>query len=107
MAEFILMYQGGADMENMTPEEGRAHRENWMAWIKGLGEAVVNPGQPLKGNRVISGSGDRAATQAVRTSGFAIVMAPDLDAAVKIAKTDPFLALGGHIEVAEMVQMGG
>ncbi len=107
MAEFILMYQGGADMGAMTPEQGKAHREKWMAWIKGLGDQVVSAGQPLKGNRSLTSTGGVEAKGADAISGFAVIRVADMDEALKIAGADPFLELGGTMQVAEMVQMGG
>lgn len=106
MAEFIIIYHGGGN-KPMTPEEGQAHRGKWMEWIKGLGDAVVNPGQPLKGNQILSSDGVADADGSDKVTGFAVVKANDLDAAMQIAKGDPFMNMGGTIEVAEMVNMGG
>ena len=107
MTEFILMYQGGADMGSMTPEQGKVHREKWMAWIGGLGDKVVSAGQPLKGNKNITGTGVAEAKGADAINGFAVIRAADMDEALEIAGADPFLELGGTMQVAEMVQMGG
>ena len=37
--------------------------------------------------------------------GFAVVKADSIDAAVEIAKSDPFLENGGSIRVSEMMEM--
>lgn len=107
MAKFIIIYQGSGNMGSMTPEEGMAHREKWMAWVKGLGDAVVTPGQPLKGNQMLSTAGAADAEGDSRISGYAVVEAGDMTAAMEMAKGDPFMLMGGSIQVAEMVSMGG
>ena len=40
-------------------------------------------------------------------SGYTIVEADSLDAALEMAKTCPFLAIGGSLEVSEMIRMAG
>ena len=107
MAKFIILYHGSGNMQNMSKEEGMAHRQKWMDWIKGLGSAVVSPGQPLKGNQMLSSNGGSDVDGDARISGYAIIEAEDLAGALTMAKGDPFMNLGGSIQVAEMVQMGG
>ncbi len=107
MANFIIIYHGAGNMQNMTKEEGMAHRGKWMAWVEGLGKAVVSPGQPLKGNTLLSADGASDPEGDGRISGYAIVEAADMAAALEMAKGDPFLDMGGSIQVAEMVTMGG
>ncbi len=106
MAKFIIIYHGSGNMQNMTPQEGMAHREKWMAWVKGLGEAVVTPGQPLKGNKMLGSEGVSDA-KGETISGYAIIEAADMSGALELAKGDPFVDMGGTIEIAEMVMMGG
>ncbi len=107
MANFIIIYHGSGNMQNMTKEEGMAHRGKWMEWVGGLGKAVVNPGQPLKGNQMLSTNGTSEVEGDSRISGYAVVEAADMDAAMEMAKGDPFMNMGGSIQVAEMVTMGG
>lgn len=99
MAEYLIGYFGGN--HDMTPEEGQAHRKRWMAWIESLGEKVVNPGQPLMGTRQIGPGVD------VPMTGFAVVRAENAEDAVEMARLDPFLDMGGTIQVSEMVKMPG
>ena len=53
MAEYIMAYHGGGEM----PEDPEAHQAEFMAWIAGLGDAVVNPGTPLGPSRVVTSEG--------------------------------------------------
>jgi hypothetical protein len=107
MAKFIIIYHGSGNMQSMSPEEGMAHRKKWMAWVEGLGDAVVTPGQPVKGNQMLSTDGASDAEGDNRISGYAVIEAADMGAAMEMAKGDPFMAMGGSIQVAEMVSMGG
>ena len=107
MANFIIIYHGSGKMGSMTKEEGMAHRGKWMEWVEGLGKAVVNPGQPLMGNTMLSSDGSSDAEGDGRISGYAVIEASDMAAALEMAKGDPFMAMGGSIQVAEMVTMGG
>ena len=101
MPEYVIAYHGGK--MPATPEEGKKHREKWQAWIGALGDAVVNPGTPLGKSKIVSSDGvSDAGPNAL--SGFAIVKADNMDAALEMAKADPFLAMGS-VEVAEVKKM--
>ena len=102
MPNFILAYMGRGMPEN--PEEGAKKRENFMAWISSLGDAVVNPGTPLGMSRTVSSGGVSEGGGSNFMSGFSIVKAESLDAAVEIARGSPYLEMG-TIEVAEVMEM--
>lgn len=99
MAEYLIGYFGGG--QPSTPEEGQKQRQNWMAWIESLGDKIVNPGQPLMKTEQIGPGVD------VPMMGFAVVRANSIDEAREIANADPFLSMGGTIQLSEMMQMPG
>jgi len=101
MAQFILAYHGGG--KPSSPDEGMAHRQKWMDWVAGMGDAVINPGTPLGKWKMIGGNGDNI----VPIGGFMVIEAADMEAATAMAEGDPFLGMGGTIELAEMMQMPG
>lgn len=103
MPNFIIAYHGGRDPE--TPEQGAAQRSKWQAWIAGLGAAAVNPGTPLRGNQTVTSDGVADTDGDTRLTGYSVVAADDLAAAIEIALACPFLDLG-TLEVAEVLQMG-
>ena len=105
MPHFIIAYHGGKKPE--TPEEGAAQMAKWKAWVDDLGDAAINPGQPLKGTRIVSEDGTSEDGGANAMSGYSIVEATDMEAALEIARACPFLDTGGTLEVAEQVSMGG
>ena len=34
--DYLLLFRGGANPEDMTPEQMKATMNNWMTWMKGL-----------------------------------------------------------------------
>ena len=102
MPEYIIAYHGGKEPE--SPEEGAKGMAKWQAWLGGLGDAIVNPGTPLGMNRIVSSSGVSDDGGADPLTGYTIVKADDMDAALEMAKACPFLEMG-TLEVAEVKQM--
>ena len=104
MPEYIIAYKGGTPPA--SPEEGRAHKAKWQQWIADLGDAAVNPGTPLGASRIVSTEGVSEDGGEGAMSGFSVVRADDLDAALKIAQACPFLDTDGTLEVAQVMKMG-
>ena len=103
MSDYIIAYHGGKQPE--SPEEGAKHMAKWKAWVGGLGDAVVNPGTPLGKSRIVSSGGVSDDGGSNPMSGFSVVKADSMDAALEMAKACPFLETGGTLEVAEMMKM--
>jgi hypothetical protein len=103
MPNYIIAYRGGRKPEN--PEEGAKHMAKWQAWIGDLGDAAVNPGTPLGKSKIVSADGvsDDGGSNAM--SGYSVVKAGSMDAALEMAKACPFLETDGTLEVAEMMDM--
>lgn len=104
MGKYIIAYYGGG--QPSSKEEGMAQMGKWKEWIGGLGDAVVNPGTPLKDTKIITSSSAENETNPDAMKGFAVVKAENIEAAMEIAKTDPFLDMNGTIRVSEMMEMG-
>ncbi len=102
MPNYIIAYHGGEKPE--SPEEGARQRARWQAWMTGLGEAIVNPGTPLGKSMIVSRSGVAEDGGPNSLTGFSIVKAGNMDAALEIARECPFLEMG-TIEVAEVMEM--
>jgi len=77
----------------------------WKTWIGALGDAAVNPGTSLGKSKIVSSAGVSDDGGANPMSGFSIVKADNMDAALEMAKRCPFLDLGGTLEVAEVMEM--
>jgi hypothetical protein len=98
MANYLLTYYGGGMPEG---QEAQAQvMEAWTAWFGKLGDGLVDGGNPTSQSRAISPDGSvMDATSA--PSGYSIIKADNLDAAVATAKSCPVLAGGSTIVVSE------
>jgi hypothetical protein len=98
MANFVLLYQGGSMPE--TQEEGARVMQAWTAWFSRLGDAVVDGGNPASAARTVAPGGSVTSDSAF-PSGYSIIKADSLDAAVELAKGCPVLAGGASVQVVE------
>ncbi len=103
MPNFMIAYYGGN--KPSSKEEGMAQMERWKAWIEGLGETVINPGTPLPVSKIVTSSSVQDDNDPNSMNGFAVIKAESTDAAVEIAKSDPFLDMDGKIRVSQMMEM--
>ena len=102
MPKYVFAYHGGKAPED--PEEGAKVMAAWESWMKGLGEAIVDPGNPVGASKTVSAAGVQDNGGANPLSGYTLVNADNLDAAVEMAKGCPILA-DGSVEVAEAMEM--
>lgn len=91
-------------VENLKVPKREPHK--WKAWIGDLDDAVVNPGTPLGKSKFVSSSGVSDGGESEALTGFSIVEAESMDAALDMAKNCPFLEMG-TLEVAEVMHMNG
>ena len=75
----------------------------FMAWTKQVGSALVDPGAPLGGSAVVSGTGVADGVAEGPAAGYSIVEADDLAAAAKLVSDHPFIARGGTLQVSQAV----
>ena len=103
MAEYAIVYTGGN--KPSTPEEGKQHFAKYQEWLSSLGDSAVSPMNPLRNTNTVHP--DRAVTAGSKTSisGYTIIEAASMEAALEIAKACPFLDMEGSIEVSELVHM--
>jgi len=102
MSNYIFAYHGGKKPE--SPEEGANLMAKWKAWVGSLGDAMVNPGTPVGKSKTVSSGGVSDDGGSNPLSGFSIVKADSMDAALEMAKGCPHLE-HGTIEVAEVKEM--
>ncbi|USD64024.1 hypothetical protein [Vibrio sp. SCSIO 43136] len=103
MAKFMLTYVGGNPPK--SPEEGQQHMQAYQKWLADLGTAVVSPANPLKATHVVNSDGSIEKTSITGMSGYTVLEAQDIEQALEMAKSCPFLSIGGQLEVSEMVVM--
>ncbi len=88
-----------------SPEEGKQHMATYMEWISSLGDNAVSPMNPFKATQTVNPDGNAINGSITKMSGFTIIKADSMDAALSIAKSCPFLDIGGSLEVSELMQM--
>lgn len=104
MPEFIFAYHGGKTPA--TPEEGEKVMAAWRDWMGGMGSALAQPGNPVGLSRTVSATGVTDDGGANPLSGYSVVSAADMSAAVEMARGCPLVQDGsGSVEVAEIHQM--
>jgi hypothetical protein len=96
MGKYVYAYKGGGMPE--SEEEGKQVMEAWTSWLGGLGDSVVDIGNPFGASSAVGG-----ATSGL--TGYSIVSADSLDDAIGKADGCPVLDAGGAVEVYEAVAM--
>src|SRR5256885_12741963 len=101
MANFVLLYSGGSMAESEA--EQAAVMQAWGAWYGGLGSAVVDGGNPFTpvAKSIASDGAVSDGPVGTMASGYSVIKADSLNAAVEMAKGCPVLQGGGQISVYE------
>ncbi|MDA9009139.1 hypothetical protein N9K16_04170 [Alphaproteobacteria bacterium] len=104
MAKFVFAYHGGQMPE--SPEEGQRVMAAWGAWMQSIGPALVDGGNPVGQSKTVTAAGVEDNGGSNPLSGYSLVEADSIEAAIEIAKGCPVL-VGGHgsVEVAEAMAM--
>ncbi len=102
MTKYLLVYYGGK-MET-DPKQAEKSMAKWMKWFADLGEAVVDGGAPTQPGKIVSSSGVKS-VGAKPVSGYSILQADSIDAAVALAKGCPVIADGGQVAVYPFMPM--
>jgi hypothetical protein len=99
MANYLLVYHGGSMPEG---EAAQAQvMKAWTGWFEQLGPALVDGGNPASLTKVIGTDGSVADGGPTSPSGYSIIKADGIAAAVALAKGCPVLGGGAMIEVVE------
>ena len=53
--------------------------ENWKAWVKGLGDRIINPGMPLPASRIVTSGGAEDDNHPSAMMGFAVINAENME----------------------------
>lgn len=101
MAKYLLLYSGGSMPE--TEDETARVMKAWEVWYTGLGQAVVDPGNPISpmAKSVASDGKISDGPAGSMASGYTILEAGSLDEAARMAQGCPVLQGGGEISVFE------
>jgi hypothetical protein len=101
MANFLLLYTGGSMPE--SPAEQEAVMQAWSAWFGKIGSNLVDGGNPFtpKAKSISSNGTVSDGPVGELASGYSIIKADSLDAAVAIARECPVTQGGAKITVYE------
>ncbi len=102
MANFLLLYTGGSMPE--SPAEQEAVMAAWGAWFGKIGSNVVDGGNPFTPMAKSISSNGTVSNGPVGelASGYSIIKADLLDAAVAVSRECPVLQGGAKITVYEI-----
>jgi len=101
MANFVLLYSGGS-MPESEAEQAMVMKA-WEAWFGKLGAGLVDAGNPFTPTaKSIAGDGKVSdGPVGGMASGYSVIKADSLDAAVALAQACPVLQGGAKITVYE------
>ncbi|HMS66923.1 MAG: YciI family protein [Saprospiraceae bacterium] len=113
MKDFLFVFRSEQRTGPMpSPEEMQASMQKWMDWLGNIaaqnhltsaGNALLPHGKVLQASGMVT---DGPYTEIKETiGGYSIVKAESLDEAVSLANGCPIFAVGGNVEVREIVGM--
>jgi hypothetical protein len=73
------------------------------AWVAGVGDHMIDPGAPLGPSKSVSPEGVSDSGPGPEIGGYSLIKADDLDTAVGLVKSHPFVGRGGTLQVSEAV----
>ena len=106
MPNYLVTYHGGEGPPS-TPEAQQQVHAAFGAWVASVGDAMVDPGAPLGATRSVSADGSKDGPANGVIGGYTLLRAADLDAAVELVSTHPFISRGGTLQVSEAITIGG
>jgi len=105
MPNYLVTYHGGEGPPS-TPEAQQQVHAAFGAWVASVGDAMVDPGAPLGATRSVSANGSEDGPANAAIAGYTLLRAADLDAAVDLVSTHPFISRGGTLQVSEAIAIG-
>jgi len=104
VADYVLLYSGGGMPE--TEAEQAAVMKAWDDWYHELGGAIKDGGNPFGPAKTVGDGGAVSeGAPGPHLTGYTVVTADSLDAAVTLAKGSPVLQGGGRVHVYETMEM--
>jgi len=99
MPKFLVTYHGG-DM----PESVEGREQAIAAFAAGAGatgEALVDPGAPLGPSKTVTIDSVADDVAQGPPTGYSVLDAADLDSAVDLVRSHPFIGRGGSLQVSQ------
>jgi hypothetical protein len=102
MANCVFVYSGGKGVSEDETERAAQYAQ-WGRWFESLGSAVVDGGAATGAAKTVGPGGSISDGGSRGLTGYSIVSADSLDAAVELAKGCPVLEIGGAVDVYEAI----
>ena len=102
MAKYLVTYHG-SEMPH-DPEAMAAARAAFMDWAAKAGEALVEPGAPVRSSWTISNAGREDGPAHGPIMGWSIIESEDAESAASRLGDHPFIGRGGVLQVGEPVE---
>ena len=104
MAKYLLTYHGGSQPESEAA--GQEVMAQWMKWFESIGPSVADGGNPTGMAKTIAPGGTvSGGASSDPVTGYSLLTADSLDAAIKLAQGCPHLTSGGTVRVHETIEM--
>ncbi len=101
MGKYVFIYHAPMTPADATPpseEQMQAVMAEWGKWGERVGEGMVDFGAPLAGGTRVTSDGSTEPSQR-EVSGYTIIEADSMDAALQLAKDHPHLKMPGGCEI--------
>ena len=100
MTKFLLAYTATAsaaeEMQNGDPAGAQEEMDKWTAWAARCGEHLVDFGTPLGHAQTVSIAGAGPASASAIITGYSLLEADSMDAAVALLAGHPYFATPGY-----------
>ena len=98
MTRFLVTYHGSG--MNDDPDLIEQAKAAFLDWVGGAGDAIVDPGAPLRMVRQVASGTPEAP---VEVGGYSIIETDDADAAAAVLGSHPYVGRGGTLQVNEVL----
>src|SRR5262245_24061184 len=106
MPTYLVTYHGGPGMPS-DPAAAQQMLAAFQAWVAEVGPAMRDAGAPLAAAKTVSAGDAVDGQKEASIGGYTILEAENLDDAVALVRSHPFLTRGGSLQVSEGVSVGG
>ncbi len=105
MTKYVLVYTGGGMPD--SEEERNAVMAEWNTWYERQGASIVDGGNPFGASKNVSSQGVKdGPVSSPPATGYTVISADSLEAAVSRVKDHPHIKFGGEVSVFETFEVG-
>ena len=102
MRKFLVTYHGAGMPTNPDPETMKKVKAAFASWLQEAGQAVVDPGAPIKPVAQVSNG---APSPQVEVGGYSILQGDSVETVRAILAKHPFVGRGGTLQVSEILSV--